>query len=556
MGKKKNSIVDKLVSNKKKKRELCLDLNTNSGMIVEKDTDSIVDNVLKINKPKKKLVKIKPMLNFKANELFNVDSLQFGNGDTTDNDTISDVNIINNVKLKKRNKVSEGSSNKKNIVKLDYSKPNQDNIKKTKSKKNTPLPIYNPSLFPTPRPTSDNNVTNNISDKLQNNIQVPVYNPSLFPVSNSIPGDDNGVNIKNKFIENNNHSPVYNPSLFPEKTKQMVLRNNNKKINGNNGGNSVNNMTQNNNVPTVDNVVSMDINAGANDKQDITVSKNIVKNKIKKEKKVAKSVFSNKSVVNISKEKYRLLKEKRAKLQDYIRHKNIQISKLREHENELGYLDKVEEEKKKLVELEKTLKKIEIIKFLHQKKLSIEKYKKNYEQFRNYIEKKNAILHEFSKKDLNNILGTNYLLSLGGDNKQYSSDININNNINKDNAIDNVIDNVIDNGDINKYSAKINLNVKYPKKLRFKKGKSLEYNIDKILELINERDNIYNKIIKKYKNNLLCLKINEYDNNKYLFNNKFLINSINKLIELSKLNEKEWHSLYNAKNFIFKINTK
>lgn len=78
---KKSGLVDKLVAKKKKKRELCLDLNSGSGMFVNKtstNTSNLVDSVLKVkqvnNSMAKKLKPAKPITNRKGFTMFNIDN--------------------------------------------------------------------------------------------------------------------------------------------------------------------------------------------------------------------------------------------------------------------------------------------------------------------------------------------------------------------------------------------------------------------------------------------------------------------------------------------------
>lgn len=120
---KKSSIVDKIVSKRKKNRELCLDLNTGKGMYVNKDIDTsndIVDNVLKIKKVKQ-IKKVEPK-SVKENAFYNLDNINIIKNETSTTTKIDFSENKPNLN-KKIDNFESGSNvetgNNKNIIKID-----------------------------------------------------------------------------------------------------------------------------------------------------------------------------------------------------------------------------------------------------------------------------------------------------------------------------------------------------------------------------------------------------------------------------------------------------
>lgn len=450
---KKSGLVDKLVAKKKKKRELCLDLNSGSGMFVNKSstTTSIVDDILKVkqsDKPKK-LKAINPISNSKEFAMFNIDNktnfddLQFSSNKKSNKDDFKKPSLNKNTDIKD---IQD--------IKLDY-----NNINKIDE--------------------TDDSYKLNINNKLDNNI------PNIPSNSNT-----KKSNIQNSIIKNNDFIKS-NTSIISDKFNKL----NNKNVNNDNVNNDKN---------------------------------------IKKLNKKS-SQFSNSNIINLSKQKYNKLLEKEEALMKKIQYKNNQIEKMKNQKSELKYIKKSDNEKRKLVELEKQLHKIEKIKFLHQKKLSIEKYKQNIEQYNNMILKQNQNKLEFNKKQIeyNNTVNSSNNNQLNS-NKQLSSNNNQLNNNNKQLSNNNII--------------KPNNNFKIKKLI------TPDYNIDLINKTTTSRNLLYNQIINKYKNNLLCIK--NIENNKYLLKNNYFINNIERLVNILDISEKYWNTIYNVDNFKFILKIK
>jgi hypothetical protein len=376
---KKSALVDKLVSKKKKKRELCLDLNSGSGMFINKSslpTNNLIDNVLTV-KQSEKPKKLKPVTSEKAHILFNIDK------------------ELNNTK-----------------------------------------PINLDSL------SSFSNKEKPLKDKL-------IISNKEKPLKDKLIISNKEKPLKDKLIISNKEKPLNDKLIISNKEKPL------------------------------------------NDKL-------IISNEDNKKKD---SIFSTSNIINLSRKRYNKLLDKEELIQRKINYENEKIEKMKEQLTQLDYIKKSSIEQEKLYELEKKLKKIEIIKFLNQKKISIEKYRQNIEQY-NLMMKK--------EKELNN---------------KY--------NMLKINKVEN------------------NLKPILPKKIKYKKIDTQHYNIDIINKVLQDRILLYNKIIDKHKNNLLCIK--NIETNKYNLVNDYYINNIDKLISFLKINNKHWNTLYNTNTFNFSI---
>lgn len=249
----------------------------------------------------------------------------------------------------------------------------------------------------------------------------------------------------------------------------------------------------------------------------ITHEKPIIKKEFKEPAKILpqqskkpQSRYNNKYIISASKRKHEKLLEKERKIEDLINYKSNQIKKMKSQEIELENIKKVEDEKRKLYELEKKLAKIEKIKYLHQKKMSLQKYKHQLDVLNT---KKNTMQ--------NNI---NFF--------------NTSKNIKRENL---------------KLPVKTK-EVQPSNNLVVKKLNTPNYYIDVINKKIINNNNVYNKFIEKYKNPI------QPNNN--IFKNKIDLEvnlnfkNINKLISIIKnmaINEKQWHSIFNYTNFNFDL---
>jgi hypothetical protein len=410
---KKSALVDKLVSKNKKKRELCLDLNSGSGMFVNKNsqqTDNIINTVLKTGTPKK----LKPITSEKTHTLFNIDELNTNNPNTK-----------NNIQP--------------DIIKLDI---NPQSIPKTINTENN-LNLETLSF-------SNNKPLTNLKS----------INPFLQTVNKEEKSKDKA---ETKIDLSTNLEQISNNPLI-----------------------------SNSNNKTINNIIT-------------SKSDNI----IKKEKKKEYSRFSTSNIINLSKARYNKLLDKESELQRKIDFENKKIEQMKQQSSQLDYIKKSAIEQQKLYELEKKLKKIAIIKFLHQKKLSIEKYKQNIEQYQKMMEQqKKQSLNQYNIRTLYNT----------------NNDLNNSNNL---------------------------LNKSTEIKYKYKRLITPDYNIDVINKILSTRNILYNQIIDKHKNNLLCIK--NIESNKYNLINNYYINNINKLINLLNIDDKIWNTLYNTSKFNFTI---
>jgi hypothetical protein len=392
---KKSGLVDKLVAKKKKKRELCLDLNSGSGMFVNKNEPikNIVDDVLKVNKVESKKKILKPLLiNEKAFNMFNLD------------DTISTNNLSFNNDIK---------------------------------------------------PVKSNTIESNVIKS--NAIESSAIESNAIE-SNAIESNA----IESNAIESN---AIESNAIESNAIKSNVVKSN-------------------------------------------AIESNVVKPIINKKEGKTKNVskYSTTNIINLSRERYNKLIDKENTLLNKINFENTKIEKMKKQTTELDYIKKCDEEKKKLCELEKKLKKIELIKFLHQKKLSIEKYKQNIEQYNRLINNQQQKLLEYNK----------YLL--------------------------------------NKKDEFKNTNNELTNNIGYKYKKEKEYNIDIINKFTMERNILYKKIIDKYKNNLICIK--NIENNKYNLSTNYYLNNIDFLIKILNINDKYWNTIYDTSNFNFTITIK
>lgn len=421
---KKSGLVDKLVAKKKKKRELCLDLNSGSGMFVNKsstESNSLVDDILKVkqvNKPKK-LKAINPISNPKEFAMFDIDTKT-----NFDDLQFSSSNNNNNINITKSEDI-QPESKQSNITKLEAIKPKKET-------NNTKLDNIKPNNIKL------DNIT--VSSKIE--IDKPINNITDNQLSEII--TETQTNTEHKKDQKDNKELKYNKNV---------------------------------------------------------------------------SRFSNSNIINLSKQRYNKLLDKENALMKKIQYKNNQIEKMKSQQSELNYIKKSDDERRKLVELEKQLHKIEKIKFLHQKKLSIEKYKQNIEQYNKMIQQQTNQIIEYTNSVKNSTMK----------NQVVRNNPEVRNPIIKSNDLKNEVN------------------------YKIKKLITPDYNIDVINKITTSRNILYKQIIDKYKNNLLCIK--NIENNKYILKQDYFINNIDRLVRILDISEKQWNTLYNTEkfNFLFTI---
>lgn len=386
------SLVDKLVAKKKKKRELCLDLNTGKGLFIKKDENNdnydLINSVLKIKKPANKIKKLE------------------------------------------HNSVKEHT-----FFKLD--------------------------------------------DKINKEKEIPE---------------------KPKKIEKLKTTSLDNNSSHIQKIEKIDSENKNPKPQE-----SFNNINQPN---TITKQINNTVSSQKTNIKPLNIT-NLPKNNIKEKS----TIHSNSKIIASTKNKFDKILEKQKYLKKKIDFQNNQISKLNKYQDEISYMKKVDDENKKLIDLEKKLKKIEKLKYLHQKKLSIEKYK-------------NGLISLNTKRTMKN-----------------NAIVQHNNTLKASNKPIKVLPQMV---------------VKEPQpKLVMKKIVTNNFYIDIINERLTKNNILFKKIINKYKKNLIPIK-NIFKNNSEL-QNILKLKNIEKIIDIivtpssNNINLKIWHTLYNINSFNFII---